>query len=113
MNSMPTSAHYSKPALKLRHELREWLCAMTPSADAAVSRYSVTLTFDIKRMYELTPSGELPQMEKVAWVKRAFGEFRRRLDYAILGNAALRYILNRMQFIVFFGGTGIWGKQKH
>lgn len=64
---------------------------MTPSLDPTVARYAVTLTFDINRMYAMTPSGELSAKEKLEWAKRAFAKFRRRLDHAILGNAASRY----------------------
>lgn len=102
---MPTSTHYSKSALKLRHELREWLSTMTPAADAAVSRYSVTLTFDINRMYALTESGELSRIKKLAWAKRAFAKFRLRLDRAILGNAASRYG-RELEYIPLIEGQG-------
>lgn len=79
---------------------------MTPAAVSTVSRYSVTLTFDINRMYAWTPSGELPAEEKLAWAKRAFAKFRRHLDHAILGNAASRYG-RELEYIPLIEGQGI------
>lgn len=104
MNTLPTSAH-SRAARRLRHDLRDWLFKMTPAEDAAVARYSVTLTFDINRMHALTESGELSQKEKLAWAKRAFAKFRRRLDHAILGNAASRYG-RELEYIPMIEGQG-------
>lgn len=77
--------------MKLRADLRQWLLDATPEAGEDIARYAVTLTFDINRMYAMTWSGELSLDEKISWAKRAFAKFRRRLDHAILGNAASRY----------------------
>jgi len=102
--NLPTTTH-SRTALKLRHDLRDWLCSMTPAEDVAVARFSVTLTFNINRMHAWTQSGELSRAEKLAWAKRAFAKFRRRLDHALLGNAASRYH-RELDYIPVIEGQG-------
>lgn len=91
--------------MKLRADVRQWLLDATPDATDNTARFAVTLTFDINRMYAMTPTGELSLKDKVAWAKRAFAKFRRRLDHAILGNAASRY--NReLVYIPLIEGQG-------
>jgi hypothetical protein len=60
--------------MKLRADLRQWLLDATPETTADAARYAVTLTFDINRMYAMTPSGVLGADDKVAWAKRAFAK---------------------------------------
>jgi hypothetical protein len=91
--------------MNLRADLQQWLIDATPEATDDTARFAVTLTFDINRMYALTPSGVLKADDKIAWAKRAFAKFRRRLDHAILGNAASRY--NReLVYIPMIEGQG-------
>lgn len=97
--------------MKLRADLRQWLLDATPEATDDISRYAVTLTFDINRMYALAASGELSSDEKIAWAKRAFAKFRRRLDHAVFGNAASRYS-RELVYIPMFEGQGP-GQQLH
>jgi hypothetical protein len=104
MDTLPTSAH-SRAARKLRYELREWLSKMTPEADASTTRYAVTLTFDIDRMYRMTACGVLLNEDKVAWAKRAFAKFRHHLDRAIYGNSATRHN-KELEYIPVIEGQG-------
>jgi len=104
MSSLPTSTH-SRAAIKLRADLRQWLHDALPEAASDTARFAVTLTFDINRMYAMTKSGELSQDDKIAWAKRAFAKFRRRLDHAILGNAASRYS-RELVYIPMIEGQG-------
>lgn len=104
MSTLPTATH-SRAAIKLRSDVRQWLLDATPAVTEHTAHYAVPLTFDINRMYAMTPSGELAHDAKIAWAKRAFAKFRRRLDHAILGNAASRF--NReLTYIPMIEGQG-------
>lgn len=104
MDTLPTSAH-SRAARKLRYDLREWLRKMTPDADASMTRYAVTLTFDINQMYRMTATGVLMREDKVEWAKRAFAKFRHHLDRAIYGNSATRHN-KELEYIPVIQGQG-------
>ena len=81
----------SRQSKRLIIDVADWLQRMTPRQNDSAARYAVTLTFDINKMHQRSWSGLLTNSEAVALAKEDFATFRRRLDRAILNNAAKRH----------------------
>ena len=86
---MPTSALSPSPD-ELKQEVLDWLVRMTPAPCPAQARFSVTLTFDQRKMLKHSWSGTLTTTEALRFAKSSFARFRMSLDRKILKNAASR-----------------------
>jgi len=86
---MPTSA-LSPPPEDLKQQVLDWLVRMTPASSSEQSRFSVTLTFDQRKMLKYSPSGMLTAAQALHCAKTSFARFRMSLDRKILKSAASR-----------------------